>query len=175
MLPEVKSNRTHIVKSDWFWYTIQNGYADEADYLFGDVSSFHVLMQFTCYRFSPFCSTLTASQIPLARSVETRIPLVLISENGNDCHNGCPELRSVAAENGVRPAVMQVSLVCPVACWITPQVRPTVSTKTVRKLFIPLRQKCYLRQKMFQCDEIISMTFSTLNQIMLEFWIQLLR
>ncbi|XP_063700472.1 protein ECT2 isoform X2 [Culicoides brevitarsis] len=34
--PEVRNNRTHIVKSDWFWYTIQNGYADETDYLFGD-------------------------------------------------------------------------------------------------------------------------------------------
>lgn len=34
--PEPKNNKTHIVKSDWFWYTIQNGYADEADYLFGD-------------------------------------------------------------------------------------------------------------------------------------------
>lgn len=40
--PEVRSNRTHIVKSDWFWYTIQNGYADEGDYLFGDVSKFHL-------------------------------------------------------------------------------------------------------------------------------------
>ncbi|XP_061392978.1 protein ECT2 [Musca vetustissima] len=34
--PEPKNNRTHILKSDWFWYTIQNGYADEMDYLFGD-------------------------------------------------------------------------------------------------------------------------------------------
>lgn len=31
-----KSCRTHIVKPEWFWYTIQNGYADEMDYLFGD-------------------------------------------------------------------------------------------------------------------------------------------
>lgn len=36
--PEPKNHRTHILKSDWFWYTIQNGYADEMDYLFGDVS-----------------------------------------------------------------------------------------------------------------------------------------
>ncbi|XP_058457898.1 protein ECT2 isoform X2 [Malaya genurostris] len=34
--PEVKNNKTHIVKADWFWYTIQNGYADEGYYLFGD-------------------------------------------------------------------------------------------------------------------------------------------
>uniref|UniRef100_A0A0K8TS04 Putative guanine nucleotide exchange factor pebble n=1 Tax=Tabanus bromius TaxID=304241 RepID=A0A0K8TS04_TABBR len=34
--PEPKNNKTHIVKSDWFWYTIQNGFADEMDYLFGD-------------------------------------------------------------------------------------------------------------------------------------------
>lgn len=34
--PEPKNSRTHILKSDWFWYTIQNGYADEMDYLFGD-------------------------------------------------------------------------------------------------------------------------------------------
>ncbi|XP_039964790.1 protein ECT2 isoform X2 [Bactrocera tryoni] len=34
--PELKNHRTHILKSDWFWYTIQNGYADEMDYLFGD-------------------------------------------------------------------------------------------------------------------------------------------
>ncbi|KAM7359031.1 epithelial cell transforming 2 pebble isoform 2-T2 [Cochliomyia hominivorax] len=34
--PETKNPRTHILKSDWFWYTIQNGYADEMDYLFGD-------------------------------------------------------------------------------------------------------------------------------------------
>nr|XP_036214948.1 protein ECT2 isoform X1 [Bactrocera oleae] len=34
--PEPKNHRTHILKSDWFWYTIQNGYADEMDYLFGD-------------------------------------------------------------------------------------------------------------------------------------------
>ena len=37
--PEPKNHRTHILKSDWFWYTIQNGYADEMDYLFGDVST----------------------------------------------------------------------------------------------------------------------------------------
>ncbi|XP_055533727.1 protein ECT2 isoform X3 [Wyeomyia smithii] len=34
--PEPKNNKTHIVKADWFWYTIQNGYADEGYYLFGD-------------------------------------------------------------------------------------------------------------------------------------------
>lgn len=33
---ELKNSKTHIVKSEWFWYTIQNGYADEMDYLFGD-------------------------------------------------------------------------------------------------------------------------------------------
>lgn len=36
--PEPKNHNTHILKSDWFWYTIQNGYANEMDYLFGDVS-----------------------------------------------------------------------------------------------------------------------------------------
>ncbi|XP_055621069.1 protein ECT2 isoform X2 [Toxorhynchites rutilus septentrionalis] len=34
--PEPKNTKTHIVKADWFWYTIQNGYADEVYYLFGD-------------------------------------------------------------------------------------------------------------------------------------------
>ncbi|XP_038117928.1 protein ECT2 isoform X3 [Culex quinquefasciatus] len=34
--PEPKNTKTHIVKADWFWYTIQNGYADEGRYLFGD-------------------------------------------------------------------------------------------------------------------------------------------
>lgn len=34
--PEPKNTKTHIVKTDWFWYTIQNGYADEGEYLFGD-------------------------------------------------------------------------------------------------------------------------------------------
>lgn len=33
---ELKNSKTHIVKSEWFWYTIQNGYADESDYFFGD-------------------------------------------------------------------------------------------------------------------------------------------
>lgn len=33
---ELKNSKTHIVKSEWFWYTIQNGYAAESDYLFGD-------------------------------------------------------------------------------------------------------------------------------------------
>lgn len=37
--PEPKNHNTHILKSDWFWYTIQNGYANEMDYLFGDVSA----------------------------------------------------------------------------------------------------------------------------------------
>lgn len=32
------SSKTYVLKADWFWYTIQNGYADETDYLFGDVS-----------------------------------------------------------------------------------------------------------------------------------------
>lgn len=32
------NGRTHILKADWFWYTIQNGYANEMDYQFGDVS-----------------------------------------------------------------------------------------------------------------------------------------
>ncbi|XP_037043788.1 protein ECT2 isoform X2 [Bradysia coprophila] len=32
--PEPKNSETVIVKSDWFWYTIQNGYADEKDHLF---------------------------------------------------------------------------------------------------------------------------------------------
>lgn len=62
--PEVRNNRTHIVKSDWFWYTIQNGYADETDYLFGDVSkifSFIVfLMEFFDGIFLYYGSTLTA-------------------------------------------------------------------------------------------------------------------
>lgn len=35
--PEPKNTNTHIVKLDWFWYTIQNGYADELDYLFENV------------------------------------------------------------------------------------------------------------------------------------------
>ena len=35
---DVLSSKTFVLKADWFWYTIQNGYADEADYLFGDVS-----------------------------------------------------------------------------------------------------------------------------------------
>lgn len=34
--PVPKNAKTHIVKADWFWYTIQNGYADECYYLFGD-------------------------------------------------------------------------------------------------------------------------------------------
>ncbi|XP_017843904.2 protein ECT2 isoform X2 [Drosophila busckii] len=34
--PETRNHHTHILKSDWFWYTIQNGYANEMDYLFGD-------------------------------------------------------------------------------------------------------------------------------------------
>lgn len=29
-------SRTHIVKSDWFWFTIQDGYANEEEYLFCD-------------------------------------------------------------------------------------------------------------------------------------------
>lgn len=36
---DVLSSKTFVLKADWFWYTIQNGYADESDYLFGDVSS----------------------------------------------------------------------------------------------------------------------------------------
>lgn len=35
---DVLSSKTFVLKVDWFWYTIQNGYADESDYLFGDVS-----------------------------------------------------------------------------------------------------------------------------------------
>ncbi|XP_053667102.1 protein ECT2 [Anopheles marshallii] len=34
--PETKNKNTHIVKADWFWYTIQAGYANEIDYLFAD-------------------------------------------------------------------------------------------------------------------------------------------
>ncbi|EAL39928.3 AGAP005796-PA [Anopheles gambiae str. PEST] len=34
--PETKNKNTHIVKADWFWYTIQAGYANECDYLFAD-------------------------------------------------------------------------------------------------------------------------------------------
>ncbi|KAL9906287.1 protein ECT2 isoform X1 [Glossina fuscipes] len=34
--PETRNQQTHILKSDWFWYTIQNGYAHEKEYLFGD-------------------------------------------------------------------------------------------------------------------------------------------
>ncbi|XP_022219575.2 protein ECT2 isoform X2 [Drosophila obscura] len=34
--PDPKNYHSHILKSDWFWYTIQNGYANEMDYLFGD-------------------------------------------------------------------------------------------------------------------------------------------
>lgn len=33
---ELKNGKAHIVKSEWFWYTIQNGFANETDYLFGD-------------------------------------------------------------------------------------------------------------------------------------------
>ncbi|XP_037958486.1 protein ECT2 isoform X3 [Teleopsis dalmanni] len=34
--PEPKSQYTYILKSDWFWYTIQMGFARESDYLFGN-------------------------------------------------------------------------------------------------------------------------------------------
>ncbi|GAB0089910.1 ECT2 [Sergentomyia squamirostris] len=33
---DVKNSKTHILKADWFWYTIQNGFADEQDYKFDD-------------------------------------------------------------------------------------------------------------------------------------------
>uniref|UniRef100_A0A1A9W9R4 DH domain-containing protein n=1 Tax=Glossina brevipalpis TaxID=37001 RepID=A0A1A9W9R4_9MUSC len=33
---EPKSEQTYILKSDWFWQTMQYGYADEKDYLFSD-------------------------------------------------------------------------------------------------------------------------------------------
>ncbi|XP_059613663.1 protein ECT2 isoform X5 [Phlebotomus argentipes] len=33
---DVKNSKTHILKADWFWYTIQNGFADETDYRFDD-------------------------------------------------------------------------------------------------------------------------------------------
>ncbi|XP_058055313.1 protein ECT2 [Anopheles bellator] len=33
---EAKNKNTHIVKADWFWYTIQAGYANEIDFLFAD-------------------------------------------------------------------------------------------------------------------------------------------
>ncbi|KAI9590372.1 hypothetical protein GQX74_008540 [Glossina fuscipes] len=39
MKPELKSNRTHILISDWFWYTIKNGYAIEKNYLLDDSAS----------------------------------------------------------------------------------------------------------------------------------------
>lgn len=35
---DVPSSKTFVLKADWFWYTIQNGYADETDYLFEQVS-----------------------------------------------------------------------------------------------------------------------------------------
>ena len=35
---ETKSTKTHIVKAAWFWFTIQNGYAYEMEYLYKDVS-----------------------------------------------------------------------------------------------------------------------------------------
>lgn len=38
MKPEPKNENTHIVKPDWFWYSIQNGFADENEYLYKDVS-----------------------------------------------------------------------------------------------------------------------------------------
>ena len=53
--PEPKNHRTHILKSDWFWYTIQNGYADEMDYLFGDVSRNKSIMQQNNIYFVSFC------------------------------------------------------------------------------------------------------------------------
>lgn len=37
-LPDPKNTKTHIVKAAWFWFTIQNGYAYEMEYLFSDVS-----------------------------------------------------------------------------------------------------------------------------------------
>lgn len=39
MRPEILNSHTFIVKSDWFWYTIQKGHALETDYLFKTVSS----------------------------------------------------------------------------------------------------------------------------------------
>lgn len=34
--PDIRSGNTHIVKADWFWFTIQNGYANEMDHLYSD-------------------------------------------------------------------------------------------------------------------------------------------
>ncbi|XP_023033633.1 protein ECT2 isoform X2 [Drosophila willistoni] len=34
--PEPNNKSSHILKSDWFWYYIKDGYANERDYLFGD-------------------------------------------------------------------------------------------------------------------------------------------
>lgn len=35
--PEQRNTKTHIVKAAWFWFTIQNGYAYELEYLYKDV------------------------------------------------------------------------------------------------------------------------------------------
>lgn len=38
-LPDLASERAHIVKAEWFWASVQNeGAANENDYLFEDVS-----------------------------------------------------------------------------------------------------------------------------------------
>lgn len=34
--PDLRNSNTHIVKADWFWFTIQNGYANEMDHLYCD-------------------------------------------------------------------------------------------------------------------------------------------
>lgn len=34
--PDIRSSNTHIVKADWFWLSIQNGYANEMDHLYCD-------------------------------------------------------------------------------------------------------------------------------------------
>lgn len=92
--PEPKNHRTHILKSDWFWYTIQNGYADEMDYLFGDVSieelirgDMKKIMQFFFHLFVYLHSTLTVLLIHQIVIVVILCPLVLINVSVSVSHN----------------------------------------------------------------------------------------
>jgi hypothetical protein len=37
-LPDFDESRFYVVKSDWFWNQVADGYAPEEDFLFKDVS-----------------------------------------------------------------------------------------------------------------------------------------
>lgn len=130
--PEPKNENTHIVKPDWFWYSIQNGFADENEYLYKDVS-YPALIVFemflTCSSSSSIWRVslmrqLPATQIGASHCLSVSTAIITTTNVSENCsRKKCTRQHPAVRANEDRPCQMLDYCLRPAVYWTTQPVR----------------------------------------------------